>query len=458
MIQRMSNLELVNGSRVAVLGGGPAGAFFSLFLQKFAQLEHLLLDITIYDAKDFLQKGPKGCNLCAGVISETLSRRLHSEGIRLPEERIMHRVDGYCLHQGDRRLYLTGEVERTERIATVFRGNGPRYSSFPENVSFDDYLLTLAQDCGATVVRHFVRDLELSDSRGGPVRVLSGTDDDIQAHEFDLVVGAFGVNSQLSAKVTKLGFGYAPPATLKTFQAELRLDRRLIEREYGNFIHIFLPRGPNIRYVTLIPKGDFLSATFVGRGDIEPESIPVFSSFLESLHPGLGSTAHCTCFPRIVVSAARKPYTDRLVLIGDASCSRYYKNGIESALVTAELAARTAALHGIDADSFAAHYHGPARKAIIRDNRYGRFLFRLNDALSALPGLQKKHIDLAASDENSLPARALRSILWNMFTGNKPYQSIFKKAFHPRFQFALLARTIRSCFSKGRTITSETPE
>jgi flavin-dependent dehydrogenase len=454
----MNNLELADGSRVGIIGGGPAGSFFAFFLQKFAQQKKLKLGITIFDAKDFLLKGPRGCNLCAGVISETLSRRLHREGIRLPEERIIHRVDGYCLHQNDRQLFLTGEGERKDSIATVFRGNGPRYSSFPETVSFDDFLLTLAQDSGAVVLRHPVRDLELASDGHAPVRVLYGAGDDIRVNEFDLVVGAFGVNSSLSARIKDLGFGYKPPATLKTFQAELKLNRKRIEHEYGNYIHVHMPRDKNMRYVTLIPKGDFLSVAFVGRRDLEAESIPGFSAFLGSLNPELADTPHCTCFPRIVVSAARKPYADRLVLIGDASCSRYYKNGIESALVTAELAARTAVLQGIDSGSFANHYHGQARKTIIRDNRYGRILFFLNDVLSTLPGLQKIHIDLAADHKDSLPARTLHSILWNMFTGNQPYKSIFRKAVNPKFQLTLLARTIKSCFSKGRTITSKNPE
>ena len=62
-------------------------------------------------------------------------------------------------------------------------------------------------------------------------------------------------------------------------------------------------------------------------------------------------------------------------MIGDASCTRYYKNGIESAFLTAQLAAQTAVFHGIDAGSFSTHYQAPAEKKIIRDNLYGRFLF-----------------------------------------------------------------------------------
>ena len=40
-----SSLQLQDGSRVAVIGGGPAGSFFAYFLLQFAQ--RLGLDLTL---------------------------------------------------------------------------------------------------------------------------------------------------------------------------------------------------------------------------------------------------------------------------------------------------------------------------------------------------------------------------------------------------------------------------
>ncbi|MGB2907363.1 MAG: hypothetical protein WBB73_09680 [Candidatus Aminicenantaceae bacterium] len=444
----MNNLDLQDGSRVAIIGGGPAGSFFAYFLQKYAQHRGIHPDVTIFDAKDFMLKGPKGCNLCAGVISETLSQRLRSEGIPLPEQRIVHRVDGYCLHLDHRRLFLTGEGEKADSIATVFRGNGPRYSKYSGTISFDDFLLTLAQDYGASVVLKPVRDIELAGDSGGPVRLYIGPDRDVRGQDFDLVVGAFGVNSQMTRKIQGLGFGYAPPATLRTFQAEVQLDQEKIAQEFGNLIHVFMPQSKIIRYVTIVPKGDFLSLTFVGRKDITPAALPEFMEFMRSQNITPGQTPQCTCFPRIVTAAALRPFTHRMVMIGDANCTRYYKNGIESAFVTAELAAHTAVYQGIDARSFAAHYLRPARKIIVRDNRYGRLLFFLNDTLTTASSLQSTHIDMAGQENDSRPARMLRSILWNMFTGNQSYEAIFKKALNPRLQAALLAHGVRSLFAR----------
>ena len=59
------------------------------------------------------------------------------------------------------------------------------------------------------------------------------------------------------------------------------------------------------------------------------------------------SKKRCICFPNIPVNHARHPYTNRLVIIGDAGISRTYKNGIDSAFTTAQLAAKTAFERGV---------------------------------------------------------------------------------------------------------------
>ena len=83
----MNELKLRSGSRIAIIGGGPAGSFFAHFALKLARQEGLDIAVTIFDGKNFLRQGPPGCNMCAGVISETLLARLEKEEIRLPEER-----------------------------------------------------------------------------------------------------------------------------------------------------------------------------------------------------------------------------------------------------------------------------------------------------------------------------------------------------------------------------------
>lgn len=444
----IGDLNLKNGSKVAIIGGGPAGSFFAHFIQKYAYNRGINLSIAIFDGKDFLQKGPKGCNLCAGVLSDSLYQNLIEEGIFLPEKRIINRVEGYHLHVDNEHLILSCGENSTNKIATVFRGNGPRYSTFPDVVSFDDFLLSWAQDRGANVILSPVWDIKLPENRNEPVSLSYGKGKSLQQFDADLVVGAFGVNSYLMKKMQALGFGYKPPSTLITYQAEFKSDREKIFEDFGNTIHVYMPKSKNIRYATVIPKGEYISLTLIGKKNATRDLFSEFMSLKEIRNKIPGSQPHCFCYPKILLSPSKNPFTNRLVIIGDASFSRHYKNGIESAFITAKLAAETAACRGIDASSFSDHYYKRARKLIIHDNYYGRFLFLMNDIISSVPLLTKSHLSLARKGKTLYASKKIRFILWNMFTGNIPYREIFKVALNMKLQITMLLNTIKLLFIK----------
>jgi len=54
---------------VAVVGGGPAGCFFALYLDHYAQEYAFKPEITIYESRDFGRSGLRGCKGCAGILS-----------------------------------------------------------------------------------------------------------------------------------------------------------------------------------------------------------------------------------------------------------------------------------------------------------------------------------------------------------------------------------------------------
>lgn len=447
---------LKSGSRIAVIGGGPAGSFFAHFARKWAEQKGLDISVTIFDGKDFLERGPRGCNLCAGVISRSLNQRLKDEGIFLPEQRVISWMDGYRLHVEEETLLLNPPDRPGERIPTVFRGNGPRYSKFPEVISFDDFLLSWAQDMGAEVVRFPVREISPPQTQTGRWVIHYGREGRFNEDEADLVVGAFGVNSFFLRKVEALGRGYRPPRTLTTFQAELKLGREYIAERYQNLIHVYMPGSRTIRFATVIPKGDYITITIIGRKNVSPG---VFQEFLrlKEIRDGIPPVQpHCLCYPKIAVSPGKNPASDRLIMIGDASFSRHYKNGLESAFITAKMAAEAAFLHGIDAESLRRHFSTPAAGAIVRDNRYGRMLFRLNSLISSMPLLSRSHLSLAKLVPAPPSARKLRTILWHMFTGEIPYRSIFLRIWDLRLQASLLGQTVHMLIRKLRDLIQET--
>jgi flavin-dependent dehydrogenase len=446
-----NRLTLKDGSKIAIIGGGPAGSFFAHFIQKFGQEKGITFDVTIFDGKDFLQSGPKGCNLCAGVIAESLDHRLKEEGIFLPEKRIINWIEGYCLHLRHEKLPLSCKENGKSPIATVFRGNGPRYSTFPNTVSFDDFLMNWVQDHGAKVIPSPVWEIKfLPDKRSGVLNF--GKKDSTREFEADLIVGSFGVNSRMIQTAMNLGFGYKPPLTLTAFQAELKLGHEKVHSTFGDMIHVFIPETKNIRFATVVPKGKYATITLIGEKNPGAEILVDFFRLkdISSMIPY--EEPLCFCYPKIAISPARNPYTDRMVIIGDASYSRHYKNGIESAFHTARLAAETAVYHGVDASSFHNHYYKPAKKLIIHDNIYGRLLFGLNDLISSSALLSKSHISLAKKGKESNASKKIRSILWDMFTGNIPYKKIFFNMFDLKLQLFLFAHTIGYAVEKFKTL------
>jgi hypothetical protein len=82
---RFDQLTLEDNSRIAVIGGGPSGSFFSIFALKMSKLIGKKLNISIFDSKNFNKSGPGGCNRCGGVISELLVQTLAVEGINIPD-------------------------------------------------------------------------------------------------------------------------------------------------------------------------------------------------------------------------------------------------------------------------------------------------------------------------------------------------------------------------------------
>jgi flavin-dependent dehydrogenase len=252
-------------------------------------------------------------------------------------------------------------------------------------------------------------------------------------------------------KVQGLGLGYRPPSTLITFQAEVKLGQKEIFKTFGNMIHVYMLKSKIIQYATVIPKGDYITISLIGKKNATKD---IFTEFIKQRDiqgkiPFL--KPDCFCYPKIATSSSRKPFSHRLVIIGDASFSRYYKNGLESAFLTAKLAAETAANFGIDAHSFTVHYCKQIKEQIINDNFYGRILFSLNDLISSAPLLAQTHLSLAKK-KGSRASNKLRSILWNMFTGNAPYKEIFKTSLNIKLQLSVSTKIFSLFFQKFKAL------
>src|SRR5512145_1571581 len=162
-----SELVLSNGSRVAVIGGGPAGSFFSYFILKMADQAGLDIGVDVYEPRDFSQYGQCGCNKCGGIVYDSLVQSLATDGIFLPSTVVQQGIADYTLHTDEGSIRIKPPSDE-KRIASVRRGGGPCGAVQSLLASFDGYLLTLAEGKGARIVRERVTEAAMV---GGKPRV-----------------------------------------------------------------------------------------------------------------------------------------------------------------------------------------------------------------------------------------------------------------------------------------------
>lgn len=420
------SLNLSDGDRVCIVGGGPAGSFAALHLLHLIQERGLRLEVMIFEPRDFSRPGPGGCNQCAGILSSRLLRGLNSLGISLPEEVIQAEVNAYAVH-------LEGEPLRIEQpdpsrsVVSIYRGGGPRLIQGEPSASFDSFLLSEACARGAQHIPWRVRKVTWEER---PV-VHTARDH----YPADLLVLATGINSRAPLDPT---FGYRPPKTEVMAQ-----DEFLRPPDWPpDQISAFFKEPSGLVFGAIIPKGRYLNISLLGR-DMTRDAISDFivaqglSSFLP---PPPGSL--CGCTPRIAVRLARRYYGKRWIAIGDAAVSRLYKDGIGSAFTTAQKAMEAVVRVGISRHAFRKAY-APFCRQIARDNVYGRILFRLWFFTLRIPLLTHGWVRAIQMENESPPESPIHGrVLWGMFTGDEPYRDIFRLSLSPQ-GLATLWRGIR---------------
>ena len=425
-------LALTDGSRIAVVGGGPAGSFFAYFVCNLAASVDLDVAVDIFEPRMFGHCGPAGCNHCGGVVSESLVQLLAVEGINLPSCVVQRGIESYMLHTdvGEVRIGAPG---REKRIASVFRGNGPRDAHDSDVAGFDRLLLELAGSAGAHVVRKLVCGLRMVNDR---VEVATA---DRTRGTYDLVAIAAGINSRLPQFMSDVAPAYEPPRGRRTFICEFDFGEALVRRCLGDSMHIFLLDIPRLEFAALIPKGRFVTLCLLGR-DVDDELVerflasPVVSGcFPRSTVP----RPTCHCFPRINASPAVRPFADRLVFIGDSGVARLYKDGIGSAYRTAKAAAAAVIFHGIGTIDFEQHYW-PECRSLIVDNAMARIVYGVTALIRRLRFVRRGVLRMTATEQADPDAhKAMSGVLWDLFTGSAPYRHILGRTLQPAFPIAL---------------------
>lgn len=429
-MNRQTGLKLNDGSRVAVMGGGPAGSFFSYFLLNLAERVGRQIQVDIYEPRDFNVPGPVGCNMCAGVVSETLVQYLAAEGINLPPTVVERGIDSYMLHMDVGSVRIDTPLHE-KRIGAIYRGSGPRDLRELKWESFDGHLLTIAMNRGARLIRQRVVEVAQADEL---IRIKTRNG---QPESYDLLAVAVGVNTATLKLFQELDFGFRPPRTTKSFVREYYLGEEVVDKYVGSSFHAFLLNIDRLEFAAIIPKGDYVTLCLLGQ-DIDKDLLETFVAdpVVKQCFPpdfSLDQVA-CWCAPHINVKGSIQPFGDRIVFIGDCGVSRLYKDGLGAAYRTAKAAASTAVFQGISAEDFRRHYW-PVCQAIETDNLVGKFIFTIVGGIQQWRFARRAVLRMVSNEQagKARPERGMSLVMWDMFTGSAPYREVFLRALHPAF-------------------------
>lgn len=440
-----NKLELEDGSNIAVIGGGPAGSFFTYFALDFANRMDLRIHIDIIEPKSFNKAGPAGCNHCGGIVSESLVQNLSAEGIVLPTSVIRRGIESYTMHLENGSVKIETPF-REQRIASVYRGFGPKGSSDSNYESFDEHLLYLCKEKGASVVHDRVKELERQED--GIIVKCAKAD----YKKYDLVVGSVGLNMKALNLFKELNPSYIIPKTTKTHICELYMDTEVIDEHFGNSMHVFLLNLPHIKFGALIPKGNYITLVLLG-DEINSQIVDSFlnTDAVKKCFPkgtSIKDLMHCQCFPSINIQGAKSAYADRMILIGDSASSKLYKNGIGASYITSKAAAKTAIFHGISEENFRKYYQKICN-GLEFDNRIGKLIFDITSLIQKSSFLKKGLYNTVVHEQKLVRyQRRLSAILWDTFTGSAPYKDILWRGMNPKLITSLLRNIIKGTFTK----------
>ncbi|MFC1951107.1 cyclic nucleotide-binding domain-containing protein [Chloroflexota bacterium] len=403
---------------------------------------NIQLSVDIYERRDFDSLGPKGCNMCGGVISESLVQALLLEGIELPKEIVQRGLDSFKFYTEEETVSLHATAYEM-RIATIYRGAGPLGDSESQWRSFDGYILEMAEASGANIIGDRVVDLQW---QGDKPQVKTKGE---QSKVYDLLVGAIGVNTPNLSLFEKLNFGYKPPQTRKTSNMEFKFGSDYIDANFGNCMHAFLVDLPKLDFSAVIPKANHTTLCLIG-DDINSKFVDNFvrnPAVKRCLPDNISSSdAVCRCAPLASLGDATHPYGNRVVLLGDCAMTRLNKDGLGSAYRVAKAAAATALFRGISDDDFHQGYW-PVCRTIRNDNRYGRLIYWVVSIIKK-SRLLKRSVMRMASSEQLMPGgkRLMSSVLWDVFTGSSSYRDVLMRCLHPGFWSRLARNVIKSIF------------
>lgn len=440
---------LRDGDSVVVIGGGPAGAFFSIHLLGEARRLGRRIEVVIVEKRGPAQPNAdrwncRGCTFCAGGISPRLHQVFEQHGLAVPEDVIQQEIDHVWIQGEWKNLRL--RVPTGMRMYTVFRGSLPGRRTGLSG-GLDAFLLGEAVKKGARLLSGDVRHIAYT-AAGRPtvtLRTLAGEPVSLEAR---FVAVATGINANgcfhdrpdpLVASIRRINPAFAPPKFRKAFIFEIDAGEAYLRKHMNREIH-FIEYGSKqlaLEHTALVPKGRFLTVAMIGKC-VDAAALPgdgerIVKEFLNlpqisCILPGIADAPlACVCFPSMAVTTAQPAFGDGFALIGDAAGARLNKDGLYSAHVTAHSLARTVLHDGVDAVSLSKRY-GDTIRWLAADNRYGRLVFGFSRVAFGRPVFSRIMYQAFATElkVREAQSRPLGVVLWKIASGTTDYREVLK--------------------------------
>ena len=415
-------LFLQDRARIGIIGGGPSGSFTAIHLLNAAKSLDKKFEVFIFDKKDFTSVS--GCNFCAGILSNTLIKELLNQGINIPSKIIQSNIKGYYYETIEGAVYFP--KPSTSSIFSVFRANGPFISKELLNISFDYFLQQESIKRGAIKLDCNIDKIIFPSDPNE--RIILYAQKQNKYFEFDMVFGAFGINTYFAKELEKSNIGYKAPLYLHSGQVEIPYDISM-NKKFRENVTIFLIPFKDVYFFSFTPKSNYLTVTAIGphvKKTMLEEifKLPqVLKYFPEKWQMPF---EYCHCHPRIPITTAINPFYNRFVIVGDACWSRYLKDGITSAFYTSKLGVDCALKHGISQEVFKNIYY----KNIIqmdKDNFAGKLLFKIHNKSKRSNAVRNALSSMILDSSRKTIQEDTRYILWGLFTGDYSYREIMKK-------------------------------
>lgn len=449
----MKNMEtepivLKDGAKVFILGGGPSGAFFAIHLLREISRTGKKIDVTIIDKRITQTFGttvaePRGCNLCAGIISPRLLKEFKNYNIKLPETVICQYFSHIWIHGMWKNFPL--KIPYGYHMISVFRGTLPVRR--PHGIQgFDAFLLNTAVKRGARLLNAEALEIRYN-RRQKPCLILQEETRAPLTLDADFILISPGVNANRQIRdnrifnsFRKINPEFSPPKTRPALIFELKPGARYLKKVMDKemFLLISGSKKIDLDHAALIPKKDYLTVALTGksidRANLPEDTMNLIKAFMDlksvrNILPGISlsnTPVVCSCTPLMAVMPAKKPYATRIGLLGDALGARLFRDGIFSGFIQARSLARAIIRNGVDEASLSPVYDEIGHW-LKQDNVYGKRVMGLIQTALKFPLSCRILYQTFATEMKfkTMEQWPMGRILWKIGSGAGDYREIF---------------------------------